>query len=45
MLTNAPNSNGHTNNKTTDTRIDTTPETIATHRFPLKKDNQFGNFV
>ena len=26
-------------------KIDTTPETIATHRFPLKKDNQFGNFV
>ena len=41
----APNTNGHTNNNTTDTRIETTPATMATHLLPLKNDNQSGNLV
>ena len=42
---NAPKINGQTKRSTTDTKIETTPAIIATQRFPLKKDNQSGNFV
>ena len=41
----APNTTSHTNNRIADTTIDTTPDTMATQRLPLKNASQSGSFV